>query len=518
MGRLKYSFRNIVFGMSYKIVRILMPFVIRTIIIYRVGTDYAGLDSLFTSILQTLSLVELGFGSALVFSMYKPIAEGDDELLCALLNYYKKLYRVIGTFIVIAGFALLPFLKYIIKGGYPADINIYILYTIYLLNTATSYFLFAHSQSLLNAFQRSDVVNKILLVVDLCMYIVQMLVLLLIGDYYLYVGLLLIGTFVVNILAKIISAQMYPQLKCNEELPKEQKKAITSNVKSLVGHKISGVVLNSTDNIVVSAFLGLTLVTMYSNYYYVISGVSAILSVCFEAVTASVGNSIVLESNDKNYKDYLLLSDVSDWIVGFCSVCLLCLYQPFMMIWTGAELLFPTTTMILFVVYFYFNMIRKMTLTYKDAAGMWWADFWKPYVGSISNIILNIIMINIIGINGVVLSSIISLAVISLPWGAWALHKHYFNKSLKKYYVKLSYHSLITIIACTIVYLVCQMIYINGFLGLIIKACVCVVAGNIIFLIGYLISHEIQDVLQFAKRFTSIFKKPLIDTKQQKRA
>lgn len=507
MERMKQSFSNIIFGVSYKIIRTIMPFVIRTIIIYKLGIEYAGLDSLFVSILQMLSLAELGFGAALTFSMYKPIAERDDILLSSLLHYFQNLYKRIGTIILIIGLAILPFLRLIIKDAYPEDINIYILYLIYLLNTSISYFLYAHSQALLIANQRSDIINKIHLTIDTFMYGLQILILFYWKNYYAYSIVLLLGTIGVNYCSDLLSKKICPCQSSGRLLVSDEKKEIINNVKSLVGHKISGIILNSADNIVISAFLGLAFVTIYSNYFYVINAVAVILSVCFEVITASIGNSIIIESREKNYKDFLILSDICDWIIGLCCVCLIGLYQPFMIIWVGEKLLFSSFTMILFVVYFYFNMIRKMTLTYKDAAGMWWADFWKPYVGSFCNIILNIIMVQIIGINGVVISSVISMSVISLPWGAWALHKYYFQKPLFLYYKKLAYHTLLSAIACTVCYFLTGFIAVKGIEGLFINLIVCMICGNITFVLGMFISKEYVGILYFMKRFIRSLKK-----------
>lgn len=500
MARIKHSFRNIIFGVGYKLVRTLMPFVIRTIIIHKLGTEYAGLDSLFTSVLQTLSLAELGFGSALCYSMYKPIAEGDSALVSALLNYYRKAYRVIGVIISAIGIMLLPFLPNIVKGGYPEAINIYILYILYLANTVSSYFLFAYSQSLLTANQRSDIVTKIHLLSNMVMYVLQIVVLLTVGNYYIYTLILLIGTLGVNIGANAVARRKFSQYRCAGALEASQKRAISQNVRSLVGHKISGVVLNSADNIVVSAFLGLSFVALYSNYFFVINGVAVILSVCFEAITASVGNSIALESKEKNYRDFLLFSDISDWVIGMCSVCLIGLYQSFIDLWVGEGMLLPAQTMVFFVIYFYVNMIRKITLTYKDAAGMWWADFWKPYVGTIANIVLNVILVQIIGLDGVVLSSVFAMLVISLPWGAWALHKHYFAISQKKYYLKMLYHTVLAVIACGAMYFIGERISIDGVKGLVVRLVISLVVANIVYAAGFAVSKELSGVFGFGKK------------------
>ena len=125
--RTKNASRNIFFGVILKTYQILVPFLMRTAMIYLMGVQYLGLNSLFTSVLQVLNLAELGVGSAMVYSMYKPIAEDDDTTICALMKLYRTYYRVIGLVIAVVGCALTPFIPHLIKSDVPAGINIYIL-------------------------------------------------------------------------------------------------------------------------------------------------------------------------------------------------------------------------------------------------------------------------------------------------------------------------------------------------------------------------------------------------------
>ena len=176
-------------------------------------TSYLGLNSLFTSILQVLSLSELGVGSAMVYSMYKPLAEKNHKKICALLNIYRKFYRIIGLIILLIGLLLMPFIKYFIKGSYPADINLYSLYAIYLVNTVLSYFLFAYKKSLWEANQQSSYDTLITTIVNICMYIIQIIILLLLKSYYFYILLLPFSTLVINLVRNEWISKMYPHYK-----------------------------------------------------------------------------------------------------------------------------------------------------------------------------------------------------------------------------------------------------------------------------------------------------------------
>ena len=174
MDKLKNTKRNIIYGSINKIIMLLCPFIIRSIIIKNLGMDYVGLGSLFTSILQVLSLAELGFGSAIVYSMYKPIAEDDADRICALMRLYRTYYRLIGLFIGTVGLCLTPFIPKLIKGSIPTGLNIYVLYLMNLGVTVLSYWLFAYRNCLFSAHQRIDVTSKIAIITDTIKYVCQL--------------------------------------------------------------------------------------------------------------------------------------------------------------------------------------------------------------------------------------------------------------------------------------------------------------------------------------------------------
>lgn len=207
------SFRNMFWGIMNKILVMFWPFLIRYLMIRKIGIEYLGLSSLFSSILQMMSLAELGFGSAMVYAMYKPIAEGNVSEINALLGLYKRVYRWIGLIIFVIGISLIPFLPYLVNGSYPENINIYILYLIYLLNTACSYWLFAYKSSLFTAYHRIDITSKITGIVNMLMYIMQCCALLFVQNYYMYTIAIPLATIVSNIITDFWARKMFPELK-----------------------------------------------------------------------------------------------------------------------------------------------------------------------------------------------------------------------------------------------------------------------------------------------------------------
>ena len=300
LERTKNSIRNLMFGIVNKCISIFLPFLIRVIIINVLGKEYLGLNNLFTSILQVLNLAELGIGSAMVYSMYKPIAEGDGELICALLALYKKLYRIIGLIVFAIGFALIPFLSYLIKGGVN-DIDYNVLYLIFLVDTVLSYLLFAYKNSLLIAHQRTDVGSNIGTIIHLLLNFLQVIFLFIFKNYYAYIIVKPVFTIANNLFVNIATKRMYPQYKPCGIVSKEKQREILSRVKALVGHKVGTTVVASADSLVISSFLGLGILAIYSNYYYIIYFIVSLTSIFFNGMLAGIGNSLVVETNDKNY-------------------------------------------------------------------------------------------------------------------------------------------------------------------------------------------------------------------------
>ena len=328
--RTKNTLRNIVFGFCYRLLSIILPFISRTAILYILGEQYLGLSSLFTSILSFLSLAELGVGGAMVYSMYKPIAENDTITIRALLNLYCKFYRAIGTVIFVIGLCLTPFLRILIHESLPQNINIYILYLLYLLNAVLSYWLFAYKSAVLQAFQRNDVESKIAMIITPLSYAVMLETLFLTRNYYAYIIWLPIFTTITNVIRLIYVDKNFPGLEPEGEISQELRKSIVKKVKALIGTKLNTVVLNAADNIVIAVFFGLTTIAIYGNYYYIMSSIIGFLGIVYSAMTAGLGNSIAMESVEKNYRDFMKFSFMNSWLVGWFTICLICLYQPFM--------------------------------------------------------------------------------------------------------------------------------------------------------------------------------------------
>lgn len=506
-SRIKQSSKNIVFSLLNKIVMLVVPFIVRTVLIYTLGVNYVGLNGLFSSVLAVLSLAELGFGSALVVNMYKPVADNDKESICKILGYYKKIYLCIGTIILIAGVVTIPFLHYFIEGDIPSDINLYLLFIIYLLNTVISYLFFGYRNALFVSSQRNDIVSKISTICNLGLYGLQILVLLLFKNYYAYVILLPIITLANNLISYFISKKMYPDIVCKKGIDNGVKKDVLDKTKFLIGHKIGGIVANSFDSIIISAFLGLTILGQYNNYYYIVSGIFGLISAMTSVVVPSVANSIIkrdLESNLKDFKTFNFYIQLIN--VVFCA-CLFCLYQPFVKMWVGEENMLSLAIVALMTLYFFVNCSRQIVMVYKDALGLWKEDWLRPYIEALVNLILNIVLVQFMGLEGVVIATIISMGLVTLPWESVTLYRNFFKVSSRNYFLRLVYNFLIMIIGVGICYLLCSFVLIEGILGLLIKAIISLSVSLLVFLIGYFWTSGFKDAINFFKRVKNQFTK-----------
>lgn len=481
----KNATRNIIYGMLLKIYQMFMPFIMRTVIIYYLGAEFLGLNSLFNSILQVLNLAELGVGSAMVFSMYKPIAENDTQKLCALLNLYKKYYRMIGMLILIVGITIVPILSKLISGNLPAEVDLYILYFLNLLATVLTYWLFAYKNSLLQAYQRTDVVSKVFIVTDTIKYLLQIISLVIFKDYYLYCIVLLSCQILNNIMTAYSAKKRYPNLEPKGKLPKDEQKVINGKIKDLFTTKLATALLSSGDTLVISSMLGLIMLAIYQNYFYLISAVLGCFTIIHTAITAGIGNSLIVDKIEKVKNTFDMLFFGILWLLTFCVGCFLSLMQPFMRIWVGNELMLKNIMVILLVIYFCVYELTQFFSIYKEAAGIWHQDRFRPLVCSIINIILNLIFVQKWGVYGVVLATIISSGCISLPWVIHNVFKYILKEPPFVYLQRFIKYIFTGIVINILINIVTSRIHLSLIMELGVKLVLCVIAINIVWSIFF---------------------------------
>lgn len=504
IDRTNNATRNITSGVLLKLYRTLMPFLMRTALIYLLGVQYLGLSSLFTSILEVLNLAELGVGSAMVYSMYKPIVEDDEKTICALMNLYRKYYRIIGLVVLAAGLVLLPFVPSLIHGDVPSDVNVRILYLMYLGTTVLSYWLFAYKNSLFQAHQRVDITNKIALLFDTVKYILQLGVLFFLHDYYYYVAALLLVQVLVNLFTAWRADRRYPQYKAAGTLSREERERLNQRVKDLFTAKVGAVIVNSADTIVISAFLGLTLLAVYQNYFYVLSAIIGIMVVIYQSISAGIGNSILVETPEKNYGDLKTLSFLIFWISTFVTAALLVLYQPFMLLWVGKDLMVGMPVVLCFCIYFFVFEMHGVLLTYKDAGGIWHEDRWRPLATAMVNLGLNLLMVRHFGLYGIILSTVLSTAVVGTPWLLHNLFTTLFpSRLLKGYILQLGKYIALAVLVTGMTYVICLPIHLALWPDFFVKLFISLVFPNVLLWMLTSRSREYRSTVRLVERMTN---------------
>lgn len=482
-SRTKNSIRNIFWGTINKAIVLLAPFILRTVILNVLGAEYLGLNGLFSSILQLLNLTELGFTSAIVYSLYGPIANKDIVKTAKILNLIKRTYQVIGISIFVIGIAVLPFLEKIVKGGYPNNLNIKLLFVLYLLNVSVSYLFFAHRNCLLTASQRSDVkstVNSLTKVIELFL---QIVVLQVSHNIFLYVSIQVVCTIMNNVIVYFLTRKMYPDYFCGGDLDKSEKKAITLQIFGILADKICCVSRTSFDSIFISIYFGLEIVAKYENYAYITNALYSVINMLVLSLIASVANCIATKTKDANYQDMKQLEFIFAWICGWCSITLLCLYQPFIELWMGKEMLFPADTMILFVFYFYVLCMGLVKAIYVQATGIWWKERYRAVFETASNLVLNIILVSLIGLKGIILGTCISLFFVNYIYGSRYIFKYYFvGIDMKEYFLERLKYIIVTIFLGVTTWGLSSMVDQSPLTNLIGRGIICVIVPNAILL------------------------------------
>ncbi len=487
-SRLKKSVKNISAEVSIRILQILLPFFIRTTVIKKFGIEYMGISGLFTSIIGMLGIADLGMYGTIKYSLYEPVVEGDEARIRAVLNFYRKAYFIIGLVILINGIALTPFLKVLVKEGtYPDELNIYILYYEYLINSVCTYVIFSYKSALLEAHQNGYKVSIIRGIMLLLQYCVQLFVLMFLNNYYLYVLILPISTFVTCILIARLADHEYPFCIPKGTIKEKERTKIYTNIKAVFFYKIGSIVLSSGDNLVISWYLGAGVLGIYNAYYYVLSAVFSLLTAINDAIIPSIGNSLVTASREKNANDFIKFSYMYEWIVACCSVCLLCLYQPFIHLWIGKKFFLNYKDVVLFSVFFYVRRSMDIVGCYKDAAGLWRKDQFRPLIGAVVNIFLNIVLIRYFSVTGILLSSILSVITIFYPLSVKVVLEFLGIGKLKYWKMQLVFFGKALIAGISAVFL-CAIIpdnnnavfrfIINGIISMIIPVSVIFILSN----------------------------------------
>lgn len=495
-SRLKNSMRNSFWGAFSNLLCTLLNFFVRTIFIKILGSEYLGINGLFTNILYILSFAELGVGHAITYCMYKPAALNDKEKIKSLLKLYQKMYFYIGITVFVIGVLVIPFFPFIIKDAPVIKESLILIYLLYLLETASSYF-FSYKRSIIIVNQQDYLCDLIKLILSVVKSIVQIIILLTTKNYILYLITYIMSTIFTNIILSLIANRKYPYIleKNKEDLSQKEKQDIITNIKSLVLYKIGRVSLSGTDNIIISALIGLNVVGIYSNYSLIISAVSGFTYLLLKGLISSIGNINATESKKRKEEIINQLLFISAWLYGFIFICLVVLLNPFVTIWIGQEYLLDLKVIFAAVFYILIDGIEFASHTYVSTLGLFKQTRFSSLICALLNIFLSILLGKIWGLFGIFIASSISKILTTSWFDTFVVYKNEFQKSPINYYLK---HILLIICVCVnliICYFISSLIKDNGIISFIIISLLTIVLSNVIFFLMFFRTKTFKSII-----------------------
>jgi len=488
MSRSSQVAKNVLTGIIGQMVTMLLSFITRTVFIHTLSAAYLGVSGLFTSILTVLNLSELGIGVSITFALYKPISEKDNDTIKLLMSFYERSYKIIGFVVLIIGLAIMPFLDKLISGG--SDLaNVRIVFILYILETVASYWLFAYKRTLLEANQQKYIVTLYNTLTTLIISLLRIVVLLILKSnpevaFYSYTIVGIAGQILNNILISRQVDKQFPFLKSRtgRKLSKEQITPIYKNIAGASISKISGIMLTSVDNILISAFINVSLVGVYSNYIALRTYVTKPISIIFESITASVGNYCATETKEKQEEFFHTIQFTYFWIYGFCSISLWILLNPFIgTVWINKDYLLSDTAVFLIVINFLLDGLSGAVIKFRDANGLYWQAKYRYLFSAVFNGIISYILVKVLGIEGVLLGTTASI-IIMISLDPIIVYKNVFNKSAMSYYIRFFGYLLLVAGTGTLVTLIVCPFNEPTILNFCIKVLVCLLVPNGIWL------------------------------------
>ncbi len=484
------SLKNIIGNFANILLLNLLRFVSRIIFVKILDEVYLGVNGLLSNVLGILALAELGIGTAISYSLYKPLAENDTEECKKLMKFYRLAYRIIALVVLVLGLVLLPFLPWFIKDTSGIE-NLNIIYLIFLANMVISY-LFSYKRTLITADQKNYKITPFLLLSNIIMTVGQIVILLIFKDYIMYLLVQTVCIVLENILVNRYITKSYPYLKeinTAGALKKNDLKEIKTNIKALMFHKVGNYVLTATDNIVISKFIGIVTVGIYSNYVMIHSAVSSFIYVFVSNVTSSFGNLIAEGDKEKRFKVFTEMDFITFCLYGVSALCLLFTFNPFIEFVFGSKFVLPFIVVLLIMINYYLVGVNQTPIIVQSAAGVYKYDKYVPLIEAALNLALSIILVQFMGLLGILLGTLISylLPLIIKPF---VVFKHVLYKDIKLYYKSFCKQLFTLVCAGGLVYFILSFIHVSTFIQIIINFIISLVIPTLFIIVVYRKSEE----------------------------
>lgn len=508
MSRTTNAIKNAFWGLLGKILNLLMAFVSRTVFIYFLGSTYLGVNGLYSEILSLLSFAELGFGSAMTFALYKPVAANDSVKVIKLLDFYKTVYRIVAGIITAAGLCLLPFLQHIVKGAEWLSVTELRLYfVIFLANTVVGYFV-TYKYAYLNALQKNYIITNIDTVINTFVYCLQIIAVLVFKSFLVY---LLVNSAILissRICIALYLNRKYPILndKPDEPLSPEERKPIYTEVRGLVVHQFSNVAVHSTDNILISMVSGLGVVAVgyISNYNMLMNSVLGFVTILFGSVTSGFGNIVATSTVDNYHKVFKEINFLNFWIYGFCSICFWILIPPFITLWIGADKLIDSISFSLIIVNCYLQGQSVAFNNARIAKGNFGKDKVWALAQAIVNLVVSVIAGYYLGLVGIYIGTV-SSRLVYVIFRPYKTYSFLFERSPRYYYSKFTRYLCAVLFAAGVTklstnWLLCEITIPKFIFASLITICVI----NVCF---YLCFWRSEEMLSWKNRISTIIRR-----------
>lgn len=503
-SRAKKSLRNSAAGLMNTFLSVVFNFVKRTVFVYVLGAEYLGINGLFSNILTFLTLADLGLTTAMAYSYYKPLAEDDKGKIAALNRYYGRLYNIIAAAIALLGLLLIPFLKFIVNTENPvSDLEFYGSYLLLLSQTVVTY-LFVYKGTLITADQREYIVTRIRTLTSLLCIVFEIIILLLTKKYLLYLSVALIFNVVNNLTISHYANKLFPYIKQNaEKLDKAEAKDIFSNIKSVFIYRLSGVLINSTDNLLISKIIGTVYVGYYSNYLIVINNLTTLVNICFRSLTASLGNVLVTQTKEKQREIFNTMQVASAWFSTVLVSSVYLVINDFICAWLGQDYMLDSLTVFAILMNFYLLCVLQPIWIFREASGLYMQIKYIMLITALVNIVLSIALGMWIGLAGILLASAISKLVTYMWYEPIVLFRKYFSEKPWSFFKKLLLNFVGTCLLTAGLYFLMSFIKMdNLWLLFFVKGFICFAALNVVYLIVY---HKNVYFLGIIQRVKNIF-------------
>ena len=517
-SRTQNTIINIITGTGGKLLDTVLKFVVRTVFIHTLGKAYLGINGLFADILTMLSLTELGLDTAMNFQLYKPLAEGDNRRVCTLMKFYKQAYRVIGGAIIVIGLCIIPLLPYLIKDYASLEalkINAVLIFILYLLETAGTYLFGAYRSSLLKANQKKYIVDIVECAVSIVSCIVQIVVLVVTKDFLVFTVTWLVMDLSKTLLNAYVAKRFYPQFfdKDAESLKKSEIRELFKDCGALFVYKMNSVVLKATDNLVISAFLGLTWVGLYSNYLMMYNTIRSFLNQLYNAAKASMGNLFATETTEKKYQFFQIMNYVTVVFYGLACIGVAVCANELIENWIGTEYMIPQPFPLLVGVEILFHGLKQNLGQIRHVSGIFRKMWFRPVLGMIINLVSSVILVKVCGICGVILGTIISDLLTNFLVDPVIIHKYSFEdyKPVSEYYKKNGLYLLILAgVMAFNLWFASAVTISHGWISLAFHAAVVVISVFAVFTVLFRKTRECQYLLQTMKKVAAKVRRRLV--------